>query len=86
MDVNETSAVDARRRAYQSTFAGEPAKTVLLDLAQFCGAMNSSFRHDALEMAFREGRREVYLRIMAHMNLTENDLFDMARRQGETNE
>ena len=66
-----------RRRAYRRLFlgdAGKPgrdAETVLTDLARFCRAGCSSVPSsmDPIAMAVAEGRREVWLRIQAHLHL-----------------
>lgn len=82
----ETERLDQRRRAYQTVFGGERGKEVLQDLVIFCGSKRSSFSSDALEMAFREGRREVWLRIEQHLNLTDDDIWNLFQREKETNE
>lgn len=46
-----------------------PAQKVLADLNRFCRADKSSFDPDPLIMARREGRRDVWLRIINHLNL-----------------
>lgn len=57
-----------RKRAYQLVFGGEAGKIVLEDLAEFCRAEASCFDPDPRLHAIAEGRREVWLRIMAHLN------------------
>lgn len=71
----------ARRHAYRVTFDSELARVVLGDLARFCGATKSSIRIaplsgtiDPLAMAIAEGRREVWLRIVGHLHLSDADL------------
>lgn len=59
-----------RQRAYQLTFSQEHAKAVLEDLAKFCRANQSTFHQDARIHAVLEGRREVYLRIKEHLDLS----------------
>lgn len=69
---------------YQRVFSGREAEFVLADLAKFChmgrpttkvnpisGAVDS---HATLQA---EGRREVFLRILAHLNLTHEDVARM---------
>lgn len=73
--------IDARQKAYKTAFGGEPGKEVLKDLAVFCGSQRSSFSSDPLEMAFREGRREVFLRIQQHLNITEDDIWNLYERE-----
>lgn len=54
--------------------------TVMKDLARFCGAFKSSLPTvmgrgvDPIAMAYAEGRRSVYLRIAAQLNVKEADI------------
>lgn len=80
---SRTKAADKLRRAIRAIFEAEQAGEVLVHLAEFCGAMKSNFRNDPLEMARMEGRREVWLEIQKNLNLTEEDLFNLARNLGE---
>jgi len=70
-----------RRHAYQQTFKGPLAEPVLKDLARFCRAHNSTFHEDARAHAVAEGRREVWLRIQHHLNLSPEQLWQLY--QGE---
>jgi hypothetical protein len=63
-----------RKRNYQRVFSGQDADYVLQDLAKFCRAERSCFNPDARMQALLEGRREVWLRIKHHLNLTEEEL------------
>lgn len=74
------SALGDRRFAYRRTFAGLPgssAHLVLKDLARFCRAHESTFHPDARAHAVAEGRREVWLRIQQHLNLTPEQLWEL---------
>ena len=64
-----------RRTAYIRTFDNAFGAQVLADLAKFCRAQESTFHPDARIHAAIEGRREVWLRIMQHLNLTEDALW-----------
>ena len=65
-----------RATAYRLTFAGEGhPKRVLADLARFCRATRSTAHPDPHMAARLDGRREVWLRIQQHLNLSEEDLF-----------
>lgn len=69
-----------RRIAYQRTFLVEGAlapyaEEVLKDLARFCRANDTTFHKDARAHAVLEGRREVWLRIQRHLNLTDEQLY-----------
>ncbi|MCJ8158849.1 hypothetical protein [Sphingomonas sp. LaA6.9] len=50
---------------------GRTAQRVLADLAGYCFADKSTFHDNALIMARREGRRDVWLRIKGYLNLDE---------------
>ena len=55
------------QRAYYDLLQSPHAKLVMEDLARFCRANASTFEQsdpNGRVSAFREGRREVYLRIM----------------------
>ena len=71
-------ALNDRRFAYRNTFAGQRGTApdvVLRDLARFCRAHESTMHVDARAHAVAEGRREVWLRIQRHMNLTPDQLW-----------
>ena len=70
-------ALGDRRYAYQTTFKGPPAQAVLKDLARFCRAHESTFHADPRAHAMAEGRREVWLRIQSHLNLTTDELWEL---------
>ena len=71
-------AIRSRGLAYKRTFAGEiDQRIVMKDLARFCYAHKTTFHPDAKVQQHREGRREVWLRIQSHINLTEDELFDL---------
>lgn len=70
-------ALGARRYAYRATFKGPLADTVLMDLARFCRAHQSTFLPDARAHAVLEGRREVFLRIQNHLKLTDEQLWEL---------
>lgn len=64
-----------RRTAYLRTFNCPPGAEVLIDLAKFCRANESCFHPDARAHAVAEGRREVFLRIQQHLQLSPEQLF-----------
>ena len=66
-----------RRRAYQLAFGNEAGKAVLADLAKFCRARETTFHADPRLSEMLEGRREVFLRIAHHLNLTDDDLWKL---------
>ena len=65
----------SRQKSYKQTFAGPVAEDVLRDLALFCRANVSTFDADARLHAVAEGRREVFLRIQNHLNLSPAELW-----------
>ena len=64
-----------RQHAYRQVFKGPYAQDVLSDLALFCRANASTFDPDARLHAVAEGRREVWLRLQNHLNLTPAELW-----------
>lgn len=63
-----------RKRNYQLAFGQPAGQEVLIDLAKFCRADRSTFHADPRSHALLEGRREVWLRIQQHLNLTPEQL------------
>lgn len=70
-------ALGDRRHAYRQTFKGPLAEVVLRDLARFCRAHRSTFHADPRAHAVAEGRREVWLRIAHHLNLSPDELWSL---------
>jgi hypothetical protein len=78
-----------RRYAYRRLFLGDnglnaDGQTVLADLAKFCRANAStavvspiSRSVDPIATAMAEGRREVWLRIMAHLHLEDRIVLNL---------
>ena len=68
-----------RRRAYVRVFNKEDqaAKEVMRDLAKFCRSMDSTFLPDDRASAVLQGRREVWLRIQQHINLSDDELWKL---------
>lgn len=64
-----------RQRAYKVTFDSDLGKEVLKDLHKFCRASKPTYSSDPREHAMLEGRREVWLRIAHHLNLTDEQLW-----------
>jgi hypothetical protein len=69
--------ISRRRLAYVRTFDTQSpfAEEVLRDLARFCRANASTFHPDARVEGRLDGRREVWLRIVNHLNLTDEQLW-----------
>jgi len=72
-----------RGQAYRKTFKNVYGERVLIDLARFCRANESTFVPDPRAEGVLQGRREVWLRISKHLNLTEDQLQDYFNPQGE---
>lgn len=74
-----------RKRAYQEVFVQHPrGKTVLKDLARFCGAQTTAVTQNPRTGAIDEkatyirlGRQEVWLHIQRYLHLTEEELFEL---------
>lgn len=69
--------LEDRARAYQAALPTEAPATlaVLADLAKFCRAGDSTFHPDPRVSAQLDGRREVYLRVVDHLNLSPDALW-----------
>lgn len=68
--------INSRKVAYQQTFNinSPPNQLVMIDLAKFCRAHRSTFDANPSIQSRLDGRREVYLRIFQHLNLTPEEL------------
>jgi len=84
MPRSRAETVKQRRDAYRRTFLGETGEPrpepaiVLNDLARFCRAHKSTSVYsstagviDPIASAQAEGRREVWLRILEHLHLSD---------------
>lgn len=83
-------ALMSRRTQYQTTFRGPVAAGVLKDLARFCRAHESTAHTDTHAAARLDGRREVWLRVQNHLNLSPDQLWELysgrpAQRNGDSN-
>jgi hypothetical protein len=75
--LDNVAALRARKNAYHGVFHNPVGQEVLKDLARFCRANETCFHKDPRVHAALEGRREVWLRITQHLNLTTEQLFDL---------
>lgn len=67
-----------RRRAYKAAFDNPEGKKVLADLRRFCRATLPTADVNNVNATFLlEGRREVFLRILSHLNLDEDDVYKL---------
>lgn len=88
-----------RARAYKQLFLtdrGDPhrsATAVLADLKRFCHVERPTAKFspvsgkiDPIAMAMAEGRREVWMRIQTHLNLTEGQLASLIEQNPESDQ
>lgn len=75
--------IRGRQVAYMMVFKKDDkaVELVLKDLAKFCRANTTCFHADERIHANLEGRREVFLRIMEHINLTPDEYWDKYGRE-----
>jgi hypothetical protein len=67
-----------RQAAYRKTFENPEGRKVLADLRRFCRATQPTADVNNVNATFLlEGRREVYLRILSHLHLTEEDVVQL---------
>ena len=65
-----------RKRSYQQAFASPASQAALIDLAAFCKANVSCVIPGDRDLTMMmEGRREVWLRIQQHLNLSPEQMF-----------
>lgn len=73
--MNLFDLLGKRRTAYVRTFNTPFGEEVIADLARFCRANTTCFHPDARVHAVAEGRREVWLRIQNHLQLSDEQLW-----------
>lgn len=66
-----------RRTAYTQVFCNPVGEEVMKDLARFCHAHKSTAHADTRAQALLEGRREVWLRIQHHTQLSDDQLWKL---------
>lgn len=68
-----------RSSSYRAVFLGHGTATdeVLKDLARFCRAHESTFHYEHSMSDRLDGRREVWIRIAHHLNLSEEQLWSI---------
>lgn len=67
-----------RKHAYQKTFNNPEGRKVLADLRRFCRATLPSADVANVQTTYLlEGRREVWLRIQSHLQLTDEDVYNL---------
>lgn len=73
--------VMTRQAAYKRTFGGASAIHVLEDMAAFCHFQESGYHPDKRMTDVLIGRREVFLRIVQNLELSPDDMFELATGQ-----
>lgn len=78
-EIREATLNFLRRRkgSYQQALMSPAGQEVLIDLAKFCRANEPTFDPDPRIHALLEGRREVWLRIQQHLNLSSDQLYQL---------
>lgn len=67
-----------RSRAYRNTFNNPEGRKVLADLRRFCRATVPTADVNNVQTTYLlEGRREVWCRIQAHLNLTDEQVINL---------
>lgn len=72
-----------RRIDYGIVFGSEHGKRVLADLMRQCHVLEPTFTQDARETAFREGERNVALKILTALNYRPEDFEQLAKEDVE---
>lgn len=67
----------SRKIAYTRAFDSVEGKQVLSDLAKFCRANKTTFHDDERRSLILQGRHEVWLRIQDHLQLTQEELYQL---------
>lgn len=67
-----------RAKAYRNTFNNPEGRKVLADLRRFCRATTPTADVNNVQTTYLlEGRREVWLRIQAHLNMTDEQVLNL---------
>lgn len=75
-----------RTLSYQQTFNTEHGRRVVYDLMKVCHMLSPSYvQGDAYQSAFREGERNVCLRILTALKISPEELRERMK-EGEQNE
>jgi hypothetical protein len=78
--------IRGRKYAYGQVFNRQSSdvRLVLKDLARFCRAHETTYHQDPRLHAALEGRKEVWLRIQNHLELSEFELFELHKAKDAT--
>lgn len=73
-----------RQSAYKKTFDNPEGRKVLADLRRFCRASVPTADVNNVQTTYLlEGRREVWCRIQAHLQLTDEDVIQLVEDNDE---
>lgn len=76
--MSNSKLIAKRATAYKAVFSGPQAEEVLADLRRFCRATLPTADVNNVNTTFLlEGRREVWLRIASHLQLTDDDIYNL---------
>lgn len=75
--------LQGRQTDYRTTFQGAHAERVLIDLARFCRAHESTANPNPQVAARLDGRREVWLRICHHLKLDPDTLWSLYSKRNQ---
>lgn len=82
MKISLSRFFQRRQQAYRKTFESPEGRKVLADLRRFCRATVPTADVNNVHATFLlEGRREVWLRIMSHLSLTDEDVIQLVEDQ-----
>ena len=76
--------LSGRKRSYELVFRNVEGEKVLADLARFCRAAESTFHPNNEISRQLDGRREVWLRIQQHLQLSDDKLWDLYNHEEKT--
>lgn len=78
------SKLSQRAIAYRKAFENPEGRKVLADLRRFCRATLPTADVNNVHTTFLlEGRREVFLRIMSHLQLNDDDIYSLVEYIGD---
>lgn len=84
MKFNLNPFFQRRQSAYKKTFDNPEGRKVLADLRRFCRATQPTADVNNTNATFLlEGRREVWVRIQAHLQLTDEDVYNLIEDSNE---
>ena len=84
MKFNLNPFFQRRQSAYKKTFDNPEGRKVLADLRRFCRATQPTADVNNVNTTFLlEGRREVWCRIAAHLQLTDEDVYNLIEDSNE---